>query len=149
MLLWCVGFGLPTLAAAQQRFLNTDSVTKYAAIGLVELEPSSSMGVKRVIGTVKRSEAPLMQQTEKWEARCDNGYPNVLHNPDDPHGAFRLWYGCFTSGTKFATSEGSVSVTVPPPPTCAMRPQSRYAQRSPRQLTLGMRSGSHKRLVVC
>ena len=41
------------------------------------------------------------------------GYPNVLHNPEDPHGAFRLWYGCFTSGTDFATSQGSVSFDVP------------------------------------
>ena len=98
--------GLVSMVAGQQRFLNTETTTKYAAIGLIE----PSMGVKRIIGTVKRSEEPLMQQTEKWEQRCDNAYPNVLHNPDDPHGAFRLWYGCFTSGTKFATSEGSVSV---------------------------------------
>eukprot|EP01050_Picozoa_sp_SAG11_P006056 SAG11_NODE_456_length_9319_cov_5.131128_5_plen_140_part_00 len=99
---------LPALALAQQRFVNTDATTKYAAIGLVG--PSlDTVGVTRVIGTVGRTQEPLMQQTELWEARCDNGYPNVLHNPDDPHGAFRLWYGCFTSGTKFATSQGSVS----------------------------------------
>ena len=94
-----------SVAMGQQRFLNTKSTTKYAAIGLVE----PSMGLQRVIGTVKRNPEPLMQQTEFWEKRCDNGYPNVLHNPEDPHGAFRLWYGCFTSGTKFATSQGSVS----------------------------------------
>ena len=140
MVLLLVGLLSTTLqAAAQQRFLNTKTTTKYAAIGLVK-EPLD--GVTRVIGAVKRSDEPLMQQTEKWEARCDNGvyaracvhvalrsfpliaqsklihvcprgwrtgYPNVLHNPEDPHGAFRLWYGCFTSGTDFATSQGSVS----------------------------------------
>lgn len=108
MVWWLVGLLLPTLATGQQRFLNTETTTKYAAIGLVE----PSVGVTRVIGTVKRSEEPLMQQTEKWEARCDNGYPNVLHNPNDPHGEFRLWYGCFTSGSHFATGQGSVRSSI-------------------------------------
>jgi hypothetical protein len=71
MVLLLVGLLSTTLqAAAQQRFLNTKTTTKYAAIGLVK-EPLD--GVTRVIGAVKRSEEPLMQQTEKWEARCDNG----------------------------------------------------------------------------
>ena len=73
MVLLLVGLLLTTLAAAQQRFLNTETTTKYAAIGLVE--PLD--GVTRVIGTVKRNEEPLMQQTEKWEARCDNGVCTV------------------------------------------------------------------------
>ena len=39
--------------------------------------------------------------------RCDSSYPNVIHNPGDPNGDYRLWYGCFSSGTDFATSQGS------------------------------------------
>ena len=91
-------------AAAQQRFLNTPASTKYAAIGLAEALPS---GLKRQIGSAQRTDAPLMVQDKLWEPRCDNGYPNVIHNPGDPNGAFRLWYGCFTSGSKFATSQGA------------------------------------------
>ena len=75
--------------AAQQRFLNTPAATKYAAIGLAD--GPLPAGVSLDIGTVRRSPAPLMVQDKLWEARCDNGYPNVIHSPGDPNGAFRLW----------------------------------------------------------
>jgi hypothetical protein len=91
-----------------------------------------------------------MRQTELWEPRCDNGYPNVIHNPADPGGtyrarshcrfvlplihfipdfltysvppflkrqcdrslgAYRLWYGCFTSGTEFDKGQGAARDT--------------------------------------
>lgn len=73
---------------AQQRFLNTLSCTKYAAIGLVDGELPA--GLTLDIGSAKRSPAPLMVQDKLWEARCDNGYPNMMHNADDPNGAYRL-----------------------------------------------------------
>ena len=43
---------------------------------------------------------------QPWELRLDNSYPNVVHNPADPLGSYRLWYGGFVGGTDFATSEG-------------------------------------------
>ena len=46
-------------------------------------------------------------QDRIWEPRCDNGYPNVIRNPGDANGEYRLWYGCFSSGTKFNEGQGS------------------------------------------
>jgi hypothetical protein len=98
---------------AQQRFLNTATATKYAAINLIPQQQQGKqafldgVGLSLEIGQGQTSERPLMVQSKIWEPRCDNGYPNVIHDPADRNGAFRLWYGCFSSGTKFSTSQGS------------------------------------------
>ena len=94
-------------AAAQQRFLNDPSATKYAAINLVPAAGGLPAGLSRTIGEGDAGATPLMVQDKLWEPRCDNAYPNVVHNPGDKDGEFRLWYGCFSSGTKFSTSQGA------------------------------------------
>jgi hypothetical protein len=50
---------------------------------------------------------PLLVQDQPWELRLDNSYPNVVHNPADPLGAYRLWYGGFIAGNHFNTSQGA------------------------------------------
>ena len=50
----------------------------------------------RVGRAMKSPENPLFGQTEMWEPRIDNGYANVLHDPNDPNGKWRLWYDVFT-----------------------------------------------------
>ena len=53
-----------------------------------------SAGVSVAVGSVtKAAQNPLFVQDQPWETRIDNGYPNLAHDPDDPLGAFRLWYG--------------------------------------------------------
>jgi hypothetical protein len=106
-------FSVVTPGHAQQRFLNTATATKYAAINLIPQQQQGKqafldgVGLSIEIGQGQTSERPLMVQSKIWEPRCDNGYPNVIHDPADRNGAFRLWYGCFSSGTKFSTSQGS------------------------------------------
>eukprot|EP00937_MAST-01D_sp_MAST-1D-sp2_P007180 g7180.t1 len=49
---------------------------------------------------------PLLIQDQPWEMRLDNSYPNVVHDPSDPEGAYRLWYGGFIACTKCDVSQG-------------------------------------------
>jgi len=97
-----------TVVTAQQGFLNSPAQTKYAAIGLPGGALPAGGGLTRAIGEGDAGNlSPLMVQDKLWEPRCDNAYPNVIHSPGDPNGEWRLWYGCMTSGTKFATSQGA------------------------------------------
>jgi len=64
--------------------------TKFAAISIVAHKDS---GVSRTIGVVKKNQKnPLFGQTEPWETRLDNGYPNVVP-PSSSTSAWQLWYG--------------------------------------------------------
>ena len=94
------------VGGSQQRFVNTASTTKYSALNLAA-EAALPAGLSLFVGEGERTAKPLMQQTEIWEPRCDNGYPNVIHNPADPNGAYRLWYGCFSSGTEYNNGQGA------------------------------------------
>jgi hypothetical protein len=97
--------------APQPRFLNSPAATKYAAIGIIG---GGGGGMKLPAGLAVAigegdagSGSPLLAQDKLWEPRCDNGYPNIVHSPGHPGGAYQLWYGCFSSGTKFSSSQGA------------------------------------------
>lgn len=68
-------------------FVNTDAHTKYAAWSVVAtlngtLSPNIGL-------TQKHPGNPLLVQDKPWELRLDNGYPNIIHRPGDPLGAYR------------------------------------------------------------
>jgi hypothetical protein len=69
-------------------------LTKYTAAGT--FLPLNGTGLRLEIGNATKDQRnPLSIQDKPWEPRCDNSYPNVVYNPKDPHGAWRVWYGCF------------------------------------------------------
>ena len=110
--------------AHAENFKNTETATRYAAFSIVSsIEPTASgipdsgdgsvsaQGIVPQIGVVEKHPSnPLLIQDQPWEQRLDNGYPNVLHNPDDPNGAFRIWYGGFIACEHCDTTEGSKRV---------------------------------------
>ena len=63
----------------------------FALAGLVEPR-SLPAGLAIVAGSVAKHSKPLLVQDQPWEFRLDNGYPNVVYNPGDPLGDWRLWY---------------------------------------------------------
>ena len=46
-----------------------------------------------VLGAVHKHPARLFEADKPWEPRIDNGYPNVLYDPERQP-PFRLWYDC-------------------------------------------------------
>ncbi len=82
------------------RFVDAPGgITHYAAIGLLPATTATTTSIRRVIGNVtKYASNPLFNQDKPWEPRLDNAYPNVVHDPSDPLGAWRLWYGDCVSG---------------------------------------------------
>eukprot|EP00935_MAST-01C_sp_MAST-1C-sp1_P000037 g37.t1 len=67
--------------------------SRYTAVGATaNADPQL---IPTIGAAVKHPHNPLAVQDKPWEARCDNSYPNVEHDPSDPLGAWRLWYGCF------------------------------------------------------
>ena len=96
-------------AKAQRGFINAPGSTKYAAISLfLNTTIDLPAGVAVSIGTVtKHPGNPLLIQDKPWEPRLDNSYPNVVHTPSDPMGAYRMWYGGFIAGNHFNTSQGA------------------------------------------
>ena len=95
-------FAIP--AAAQRGFVNDASSTKYAAWSIVA---STNGSVRAAIGTVaKHKSNPVLVQDQPWELRLDNAYPNIVHDPSNPMGAYRMWYGGFISGHDYDKGQG-------------------------------------------
>ena len=109
---------LPLLLLASHRAAAAGS--EHAAIGVLA---ARSPGLTVAIGSVEKSAAnPLFDQTESWESdpkgSINNGYPNVIHTPSDPLGAYRLWYGICANGCSqqivgYANSSDGVHWTKP------------------------------------
>lgn len=92
-------------AAAQRGFVNDAHTTKFAAWSILA---STNGSVRSAIGTAKKHPSnPLLVQDQPWEPRLDNAYPNVVHNPHDPLGAYRMWYGGFIAGKDYDKGQGS------------------------------------------
>ena len=88
-------------AVAQHDWQNTAELQKYPVFAVVA---SRDSGVSVEIGEARKHAAnPLWEQDRPWEPRIDNGYPNVIHDPADPLGAWRMWYGFLI--WEYATSE--------------------------------------------
>ena len=67
-------------------------IARHTALGAVA--PGAYGTLHLSIGAVAKHAAnPLFEQDKAWEPRLDNGYPNIVHSPSDPNGAWRLWYG--------------------------------------------------------
>ena len=97
-------------AMAQHDWENTEALTKYPVFTL--LDGTSDANVTTEIGTVQKHLGnPLWEQDRPWEPRIDNGYPNVIHDPADPLGSWRMWYGA--SLWEYATSEDGIHWTKP------------------------------------
>ena len=98
----CPMLALLSSPYAQRGFVGDD---KFAAWSIVA---TTNGTVRTAIGAVtKHHSNPLLVQDQPWELRLDNSYPNIVHNPADPLGAYRMWYGGFIAGKKFETSQGS------------------------------------------
>ena len=78
----------------------------YAIAGLVNQTALPANCSVRAGQVVKRPD-PIMVQSEPWEFRLDNGYPNVVHAPGDPLGEWRLWYHSHISGHNFNSGCGT------------------------------------------
>ena len=93
------------LSCGSDPWVNTPAHTKYALFSVVD---SMNGTLIKDIGRVAKHPAnPLLVQDQPTELRLDNGYPNIIHEPSDRLGAYRLWYGGFYAGSKFDTSQGS------------------------------------------
>ena len=70
---------------------------KYCAFDNVQAVAQSE-NAATVLGPVRKDPRPLLFAEKPWEtspnARMDNGYPNIVYDPDRSHGRppFRLWY---------------------------------------------------------
>lgn len=68
-------------------------IHRHAALGLFD----ESGALVPVQGRVTKSpDSPLFVQDKPWETRIDNGYPNVVYDPESAargDGPWRLWYG--------------------------------------------------------
>jgi hypothetical protein len=96
-------------AAAQHDFESTAELTKYPVFAVAD---SKDAGVTTEIGAPQKfSGNPLWEQDRGWEERIDNGYPNVIHDPSDPLGAWRMWYGFGV--WEYATSTDGLKWTKP------------------------------------
>ena len=86
---------------AQRGFVGDHKLAAWSVVA------TTNGSVRTAIGSVKKHHAnPLLVQDQPWELRLDNSYPNVVHNPADPLGAYRMWYGGFIAGSSFDTSQG-------------------------------------------
>jgi hypothetical protein len=102
---------LSTVAAviAQHDWTNTGALQKFPLFSVVATKEA---GVSTEIGTTHKYEGnPLWGQDVPWEPRLDNGYPNVIYDPSDPLGAWRMWYGA--SLWEYATSSDGIKWTKP------------------------------------
>ena len=70
---------------------SSSGASKHTVLGIVD--PESYGMLKSVIGTVTKQSVPLFEQTKAWEPRLDNGYPNVVYNPNNTASPWQLWYG--------------------------------------------------------
>lgn len=94
---------------AQHDWENTAELQKFPVFAVVD---SKDDGVTTEVGTPQKFTGnPLWEQDRPWEPRIDNGYPNVIHDPDDPHGAWRMWYGFLI--WEYATSDDGLKWTKP------------------------------------
>lgn len=59
---------------------------------MIGVADTLSSGLAPSIGTVQKHEGFLFNQSLPWERNVNNGYPNVVFSPDDPHGTYRIWY---------------------------------------------------------
>ena len=76
---------------------NALSENKYVIFSVI----NNGTGFTVVPGTVTKHPkcSPCWKQTKLWEPRLDNGYPNVVYDPDDTiNGAYRVWYGGCVKG---------------------------------------------------
>jgi hypothetical protein len=100
---FCVAAATPTAAAGTLGDptpggwapVDAHGVHRHAALGLFPSSKSSALQPTQA--TVSKSAAnPLFGQDKMWETRIDNGYPNVVYDPDAAtrgDGPWRLWYG--------------------------------------------------------
>merc|ERR1719291_1301954 len=90
----CRAFAILVAVGAAASTLNTIPV-----ISIADRKPVD--GVKLVIGEVRKSlHNPLFVQDKPWEPRLDNGYPNVIYDPEnkDGLGTYRCFYGDCVKG---------------------------------------------------
>ena len=77
--------------------VDARGVSRYSALGLF----SSSKQLCAVQGSIRKDPRnPLFIQDQPWETRIDNGYPNVVYDPDYYPAPWRLWYGNIGGGTQ-------------------------------------------------
>lgn len=87
-------------------FFNTKSSKKYALWSILEKRVNGTMD--QTIGKVQKHRSnPLLIQDKPWEARLDNGYPNVVKPHPGSSDGYQLWYGGFIACKKCSTSQGS------------------------------------------
>ena len=84
--------------AAADRFESPGGVMK-PAFSLLDEEKSTAGGLVARLGRGTKSPSnPLFGQTLPWEPRIDNGYANVVFDPQySTKTPWRLWYDAFTS----------------------------------------------------
>mmetsp|Transcript_22001 Transcript_22001/g.43729 ORF Transcript_22001/g.43729 Transcript_22001/m.43729 type:complete len:485 (-) Transcript_22001:26-1480(-) len=69
--------------------LSSPTTTTLAAFSIA----THMSGVKRAIGIAEKYVGnPVFNQSEPWEARIDNGYPNIVP-PFEGNPKFQAWYG--------------------------------------------------------
>ena len=69
----------------------------FAAFALLDPQASQIGLAPRLGRGRKHPRNPLWGQDTAWENRIDNGYVDVVHDPNDPLGAWRLWYTAFVT----------------------------------------------------
>ena len=106
-----------SLSTSQDDFIG-DRYCAFDNITSMNYESSSSNNFKLIVSPSleKYSGNPLFGQDRPWEARIDNGYPNVIYSPNlnDKSKTYQLWYDCFLAkdgyeGTLYAKSNDGIN----------------------------------------
>lgn len=95
--------------------IDSSGVHRHAALGLFDV----GAGLAPLQAEVAKSPHALFGQDKPWETRIDNGYPNVVYDPESAargDGPWRLWYGNIGDGGQYllyANSSDGITWTKP------------------------------------
>lgn len=109
----------PTAAGATTRHsaLGLFAQPAQPAAGNGSAADQTNSGLVPTIGNVAKSpKNPLFIQDKPWEPRLDNGYPNVVFDPDSAargDGPWRLWYGGIGPGGQHSHRRDCNSAAAP------------------------------------
>ena len=79
--------------------VDADGLARFSALGLF---PDTGTLAAAITAVQKFPGNPLFNQTYPWEPRLDNGYPNVVYDPQSTgDGPWRLWYGGIGTGGQY------------------------------------------------
>lgn len=111
-----ISFTLFYICISQDDFLGDNKYAAFNNVTTMNFKTSTGFSVSVGPSVTKSSSNPLFGQDKPWEPRIDNGYPNVVYDPNisDKNKTYQLWYDDFIStsphieGTLYARSADGI-----------------------------------------